>query len=167
VPTGSIADKDNAVLGAGATSGFGWGFGLGYGLGERFSLRGNFDRTAHKAELSSGSQVADVDVNHYIAGLGYQLTTPGNPFYVSLNLGAGAMSFEVTPLADGGGDTSSETESYFAINAGAEIGYWVSDRVAIFASPQGDIAFTDEDIWGSSTGFVWPFTGGIKVKLGS
>ncbi|MDX1396033.1 MAG: outer membrane beta-barrel protein [Gemmatimonadota bacterium] len=163
VPTGTIADSDNAVLGAGATSGFGWGAGLAYGLGDRWTLRGNFDMTMHEAETTDGSVVADVDVLHFIGGLGYQLTTPGNPFYISVNAGAGALSFKVGP-PDGG---DSETETYFAINAGAEIGYWLSDSFAIFASPQGDIAFSDEDVFGTSTSFVWPFTAGLKVRLGS
>ena len=163
VPTGTIADTDNDVLGAGATSGFGWGAGVGFGLGERWSLRGNFDMTMHDAETSDGAIVGDVDVLHFIGGVGYQLTTPGQPFYISVNAGAGAMSFKLGPPDGGDGDT----ETYFAINAGAEIGYWLSDSFAIFASPQGDIAFSDEDVFGTGTSFVWPFTAGLKVVLGS
>ena len=43
----------------------------------------------------------------------------------------------------------------------------MSDSVALFASPQGDIAFTDEDKYGASSAWVWPFTAGLKVRLGS
>ncbi|MDH3733485.1 MAG: porin family protein [Gemmatimonadota bacterium] len=160
VPTGGIADSDNSALGVGAKSGFAWGFGLGLDLSDRFNLRANFDRTTHKTEAGDATSGPDVNVNHYIAGLGYTVTDPANPFYVSVNLGAGAMTFDIQ--AEG-----AESDTYFAINAGAEIGYWLSNSVAIFASPQGDIAFTDKDKYGTSSAFVWPFTGGVKVKLGS
>lgn len=160
VPTGTIADSDNAVLGVGAESGLALGAGFGIGLGDRWTLRVNGDLTSHSTEASSGTAGPDVDVLHFIAGLGYLLTDPNSPFYVSVNAGAGLMSFDIDA-------PSVDAETYFAINAGAEIGYWVSDNLAIFASPQGDIAFSDEDVLGSSTAFVWPFTGGIKVKLGS
>ncbi len=160
VPTGTIADGDNAALGVGAESGFGVGGGLGIMLSDRFDLRLNADFTFHSTEASSGTAGPDVDVFHFIAGLGYLLTTPGDPFYVSINAGAGLMSFSLDA-------PSVDAETYFAINAGAEIGYWLSDSFAIFASPQGDIAFSDEAIVGTSTSFVWPVTAGFKVKLGS
>jgi hypothetical protein len=152
VPTGDVADA--------AKSGFDVGGGLGVMLGERVSLRANVDFSSHGGEEISGVAGPDVDVLHLIGGIGVLLTNPDNPFYVSVNAGAGAMSFNI--------DASGvDTETYFAINAGAEIGYWVSDNVAVFASPQGDIAFADEDALGTDMAYVWPFTGGLKVKLGS
>lgn len=160
VPTGSVADSDNDVLGFGAESGFAFGFGFGFGLGERAELRANFDRTMHSTADGAGTAGPDIDVNHYIVGLGYRITNPESPFYVSVNLGAGALNFSPDV-------TDAESETNFAINAGAEIGYWLGESIAIFASPQGDIAFTDEDVFGTSTAFVWPFTGGVKIKLGS
>ncbi len=152
VPTGDIADAVDA--------GFDIGGGLGVMLNDRFELRANVDFSSHTGEEVGGVSGPDVDVLHLIAGIGYRLTDPDNPFYISINAGAGALSFN--PDVDG-----ADSETYFAINAGAEIGYWVSDNIAIFASPQGDIAFSDEDELGTDMAYVWPFTGGLKIRLGS
>jgi hypothetical protein len=152
VPTGDVADA--------AKTGFDLGGGLGVMLGERVELRANIDYSLHGGEEVSGVAGPDVDVLHLIGGIGVLLTNPDDPFYVSINAGAGALSFNID--AEG-----VDTETYFAINAGAEIGYWVLDNLAIFASPQGDIAFADEDVLGTDAAFVWPFTGGLKVRLGS
>ncbi len=159
LPTGGIADSDNAVLTVGAETGFAVGGGLGVMLTDRVELRANADFSFHSTEGAAGAG-PDVNVYHFIAGLGVLLTDPGNPFYVSVNAGAGLLSFDFDT-------TALDTETYFAINAGAEIGYWLSDNVAIFASPQGDIAFSDEDVVGTSTSLVWPLTAGLKVKVAS
>lgn len=127
------------------------------------SLRGNVDFGFHSGAEVGGVDGPDVDVFHFIGGVGYLLTDPAQPFFFGVNAGAGAVSFN--PDVEG-----AETETYFAINAGAELGYWVSPNIALFLSPQGDIAFVDEEdlgIEGIDTSWVWPFTAGIKVKLGS
>jgi hypothetical protein len=75
---------------------------------------------------------------------------------VILNAGAGALTFDV----DGG-----EANTYPAINVGAKIGYQFTPRVALVLSPQGDIAFTDEDEVGTTNAWVWPFTAGIRIGM--
>jgi hypothetical protein len=32
-------------------------------------------------------------------------------------------------------------------------------------SPQGDIAFTDEDVLGTDNAWVWPFSVGVRINL--
>jgi hypothetical protein len=54
--------------------------------------------------------------------------------------------------------------TYFAVNVGGEVGYWVTDRVALFVSPQGDIAFSDEDELGTGDAWVWPFSAGVEIR---
>lgn len=147
VPTFGISDV--------ADAGFDVGGGLAVWLSDRVTLRGNVDFGFHPGEGTG----PDVDVKHYIAGLGLLLTDPGNPFFFAVNLGAGFLNF--SPDVAG-----VDSETNFAINAGAELGYWVSDGFAVFFSPQGDIAFTDEDVLGSSTAWVWPFTAGFKFRVG-
>lgn len=147
VPTFDISDA--------ADAGFNVGGGIAVWLSDRVTLRGNVDRGFHPGADSG----ADIDVTHFIAGLGLLLTDPNNPFYVSVNLGAGFLNF--APDVDG-----VDSETNFAINAGAELGYWLSEGFSIFFSPQGDIAFTDEDFAGTSNAWVWPITAGFKVRLG-
>jgi len=147
VPTFDIADA--------ADAGLAFGGGVGLWLSERLVARANVDFGSH----SGAEGGPDVNVNHYIAGLGLLLTDPASSFYVIVNLGAGALNFDVD--AEG-----VESVTNFAINAGAEIGAWLSDSVSIFVSPQGDIAFTDSDgVLGTSSAWVWPFTAGVKVRV--
>lgn len=150
VPTFDIADA--------ADPGFVFGGGVSFGLSERLMARANVDFGFHSGAEVDGTAGPDIDVFHYIAGLGFLLTDPANPFYVSVNAGAGALTFK--PDVDG-----ADSNTYFAINAGAEIGYWLSPGFSIFASPQGDIAFADEDELGTSSAWVWPFTAGLKLRI--
>ncbi len=57
-----------------------------------------------------------------------------------------------------------ESFTYFAVNAGGELGYRLSDRVSIFLSPQGDIAFSDEAEVGTDDAWVWPLTAGVEIR---
>ena len=150
VPTFDIADV--------ADPGPSVGVGVGVPLGERWTLRGTADFGFHDSALEGGP---DVNVFHYIGGLGYELVspTPDSPWRVSVNAGAGAMSFDVDV-------EGAETHTYFAINAGGEIEYLFSDNVSFLLSPQGDIAFSDEDEVGTDNAWVWPFTAGLSFRFG-
>lgn len=167
VPTGSVADV--------AKAGFDWGFGLQYTLG-RVELGANFDLSKHnlKDEVRTAldSPNSKVDVMHYIASFGYHFVRPQpTGFRFSANLGAGAMSFKVK---DG---PALETETAFAINAGAQIGYGFSPNFEIFANLQGDIGFIDKDngnvfgpltelgLYDGSSAWVWPLTAGLKIRI--
>lgn len=149
VPTFDIADV--------ADAGPSFGAGVKVRLSERIFLRGNAEFGFHSGAEIAGVEGPDVDVFHYIAGVGYLLTPPGSPFYASVNLGAGALNLAV----DAPGDPSF---TYFAINAGGELGYWLNDNVSIFFSPQGDIAFSDEAEVGTDNSWVWPFTAGVEIR---
>lgn len=75
-----------------------------------------------------------------------------------LNAGAGILLFD----AD---DPDSDSESYFAINAGAKLYYNVHERVSLVVSPQGDIAFSKEEEVGTNNSWVWPITAGIALRI--
>lgn len=150
VPTFDIADV--------ADAGPGFGIGLKVPVSDRVFLRASGDFGFHSgAEVEPGVEGPDVNVYHYVGGLGVRLTPPDSRFYASVNAGAGALAFDVD--AEG-----ADSFTYFAINAGGEVGYWVSDRVALFLSPQGDIAFADEDEVGTGDAWVWPLTAGIEIR---
>ena len=149
VPTFDIADV--------ADAGPGFGVGLKVPVSDRVFLRANGDFGFHSGAEVEGVEGPDVNVNHYIGGLGVRLTPADSRFYASVNAGAGALTFDVD--AEG-----FDTFTYFAINVGGELGYWVSDRVALFLSPQGDIAFSEEEEVGTGDAWVWPFTAGIEIR---
>jgi hypothetical protein len=150
VPTFDISD---AVDGGPSV-----GIGVGYQLSPRLWLLGDVDLGFHSgAEFTGGLEAPDAKVYHYIAKVGYEILPEGqSPWSVILNAGGGAMTFDV----DGGA-----SNTYPAINVGAKIAYRLSPRVSFLLSPQGDIAFTDEDEVGTSNAWVWPFTAGFRIGL--
>lgn len=149
VPTFDIADV--------ADAGPGFGVGLKVPISDRFFLRANGDFGFHSgAEIEPGVEGPDVNVNHYIGGLGVRLTPADDRFYASLNAGAGLMTFDVD--AEG-----VDSFTYPAINVGGELGYRIGERMAIFLSPQGDIAFSEEEEVGTGDSWVWPFTVGVEI----
>ena len=150
VPTFDISD---AVDG-----GPSFGVGAAVQFAPRLWLMGDVDLGFHTgADLPGGAEGPDVDVYHYMAKVGYSILPEGQgPWSVILNAGAGAMTFDV----DGG-----SSNTYPAINVGAKIGYRLSERVSLLLSPQGDIAFSDEDELGTNNSWVWPFTAGLRVSF--
>lgn len=147
VPTFDIADV--------ATSGAALGGTIGYRLSPIWVLMGSFDYGMHEDE-ATGS--VDINTLHYMGQIGYSLTGPRERGWEAIvNLGAGAVSFDV--------EGADESLTYFAINAGAKLSYNFSRQFAVVLSPQGDIAFTDEDELGTSNAWVWPFTAGVRISF--
>ena len=150
VPTFDIGDAVDAGPSVGA--------GAAVQVGPRWWLMGDVDLGFHSgADLTGSLEGPDVNVAHYVAKVGYSVVPEGaSPWSVIVNAGAGAMTFDV----DGAG-----SNTYPAINVGAKIGYRLSPRLTLLLSPQGDIAFTDEDEVGTGNAWVWPFTAGIRLGL--
>jgi hypothetical protein len=150
VPTFDISDAVDA--------GPSFGVGAAVQFAPKLWLMGDVDLGFHSgADLAGGGEAPDVKVYHYVAKLGYELLSEGqSPWSVIVNAGAGALTFDV----DGAG-----SNTYPAINVGAKIGYRLSPRVQLLLSPQGDIAFTDEEDVGTSNAWVWPFTAGVRIGL--
>ena len=150
VPTFDISDAVDA--------GPSFGLGAAVQFAPKLWLMGDVDLGFHSgADLAGGGEAPDVKVYHYVAKLGYELLSEGqSPWSVIVNAGAGALTFE----ADGAG-----ANTYPAINVGAKIGYRLSPRVQLLLSPQGDIAFTDDEDVGTSNAWVWPFTAGVRIGL--
>ena len=147
VPTFDIADV--------ATSGGNLGATLGLRASPRWVLMGEFDYGMHEDEATG---LTEIKTLHYMAKIGYSLTGPRERGWEALvNLGLGAVSFDV--------EGAPETNTYFAINAGAKIAYNFNRSVAFVLSPQGDIAFSDEDELATSDAWVWPFTTGLRVNF--
>lgn len=147
VPTFDIADV--------ATSGAAFGVAAGYRISPRWVLMGEFDYGMHEDEATG---TVDINTSHYIAKVGY-VVVPARErgWEVLVNLGVGAVTFDVEGAPD--------SFTYPAINAGAKIAYNFSRSLALVLSPQGDIAFSDEDEVTTSNAWVWPFTAGLRVSF--
>ena len=150
VPTFDISDAVDGGPSVGA--------GVAVQFAPKLWLLGDVDLGFHSgSDLAAGGQGPDVNVYHYVAKIGYELVSPGqSPWSVIVNAGAGALTFDV----DGAG-----SNTYPAINVGAKIGYRLSPRVSLVLSPQGDIAFGDEEELGTTNAWVWPFTAGVRIGL--
>ncbi len=147
IPTFDIADVADMGLDVGAT--------IGYRLAPSWVLMGEFDYGMHKDEPTGD---LDIKTMHFIGKVGYSLTGPRERGWeAAINLGAGIVRFDV--------EGASDVFTYPAINAGAKIAYNVNRSFAIVLSPQGDIAFSDEEEVGTSNSWVWPVTAGVRVKF--
>jgi outer membrane protein with beta-barrel domain len=147
VPTFDISDVAKTGWAVGGT--------LGYHLNDRWQVMGEFDYGRHKDEATGN---VNINTLHYIGKVGYSLTGPKERGWeAAVNLGAGAVTFDV--------QGAPQNFTYFAINAGAKIGYNFNPQVAFIVSPQGDIAFSDETEVGTSNSWVWPVTAGLRVSF--
>jgi hypothetical protein len=148
VPTFDITDlaKTGGVV-AGA---------VGYQATDRVLALLEFDWGKHGGK-NGGPNIA---VLHYMAKAGYAVyQTADGKLKVFVNAGVGAVSFD--PDVSG-----ADTNTYFAINAGAKAYYMLSPALSLVLSPQGDIAFVSKDDgFTGSTAWVWPFTVGLSVSF--
>ena len=148
VPTFDITDL--------ADPGFVAGVAGGYMINDKVLGMVELDFGTHPGANSG----PDVNVYHYMAKVGYQVfQSQSGTWSVLVNAGLGAMTFDAD-VEDG------EANTYFAINAGAKIYYMINENINIVISPQGDIAFVDEDKgFTGSTAWVWPITAGVAFTF--
>ncbi|HEY9516910.1 MAG TPA: outer membrane beta-barrel protein [Gemmatimonadaceae bacterium] len=147
VPTFDIADV--------VETGGAFGAAIGYRLSRNWVLMGEFDYGMHKDEATSS---VDINTLHYIGKLGYSFTGPRERGWeVLVNLGVGGVSFD--------NEGADETNTYFAINAGAKVSYSFNRSFAVVLSPQGDIAFSKEEELTTNNAWVWPLTAGLRVSF--
>lgn len=144
-PTFGIADDERV----GADVGAGFGLGLGYRLSPAVRLMADFDMASH------GTEIGDVNTYHYMGKIGFDVVRSGS---VTLTLNAGAGLVSISP--DGG-----DALNYFAINAGAKLGIRLGSAVELLISPQGDIAFSDEDEVLTSASWIWPLGIGLRFSF--
>lgn len=147
VPTFDIANTAKTGSMVGGT--------IGLSLSPRLALMGEFDYGMHKDKATGNVSIKTL---HYIGKLGYSLTGPREKGWeAALNLGAGAMSFDV--------DGAPSVKTYFAINAGAKLTYNFSHSLGFVISPQGDIAFTKKADLNTTNAWVWPISAGFRLKF--
>jgi hypothetical protein len=143
VPTFDVADL--------ADPGPGLGVSFGYFITPDLLVFGEADFGFHSgAEISEG----------FMAKAGYVVyASRDGKLRLLVNAGAGALSFEPDVEA-------AESNTYLAVNAGAKLYYQFHRAVGLVVSPQGDIAFVDEDDgFTGSTAWVWPFSAGFYLSF--
>jgi hypothetical protein len=101
------------------------------------------------------SEIGDVNTYHYMGKLGFDVVK-GRSGHGDPQCGAGVMA-----ISPAGG----ESLSYFAINAGAKIGIKLGKAIELLISPQGDIAFSNEDEVLTSKAWIWPLGLGLRVSF--
>lgn len=82
-----------------------------------------------------------------------------------INAGPGFMVF--SPNQNLKDATGQSTDGHFAVNAGAAMTYWFTDRIGVVLSPQVDIALkkTKGDVFTTTSGTIMPLTGGFRFKI--
>lgn len=133
IPTGDLADLPIESTGVGV------GLGLAYRVSPRFAIRADAG-----AEFYGGSfaEAPSIRFFRYDAGLEAEVTPPGSPLDVVVNVGGGFTKWDTergvpTPSA-------TFTETYPTVNGGLRVGYDVVAGVNLFARGQWYMQFTDE-----------------------
>lgn len=83
----------------------------------------------------------------------------------AVNAGPGLMIFSPNQvLKDNDG---LKTDAHIAVNVGATVTYWFSDRIGLIASPQLDMALkkTSGQIFTDKSAMLFPITGGFAFKI--
>ena len=146
IPTGDFADITNPAI---QFSGY-----LGYNLNPRLLLMGNGNLNWHPG----AEGLPDWYTYSGFAMLGINAAKPRSDAAIIFPLGAGLMVFN--PSREGLG-----TNAYFAVAGGGMLTYWFADQWGLALSAMINLAFVDEEIFGSSTQLLFPFTAGLALRM--
>lgn len=130
------------------------GAGLGYQVNERITLRADGELSVLSAAdvPAGGLELPDMRLWHYTGGAEVAVLPAGNsPLSVSVNVGAGATTFDtdqfgeivINPVTEN--SEADFNEVYFTANGGLKVAYSVSPRVDVFAGGQAYLSFADEE----------------------
>ena len=135
----------------------GWALGglIGYEVMPRWYVMGNLNVAWFTPEDEvDGFDWTDIN---YFGMLGFDVTKPVSRADVLVVLGAGGVTFE--PRVDG-----LEERTYFALNGGVKIHYYLSPRAAGTIDVMAALAFSDADFVGRNTWF-FPLSLGVAFRL--
>jgi len=139
------------------------------GLSNRLHLGVSADWAHHSQKKPDGTVVGGVDdlqwsVLHAFLKVKFDLLQSSKVTF-AINAGPGLMVFSPNQAMKDARGTS--TDGHFAVNGGATLTYWFSDRIGIIGSGQADIALkrTTGQIFQTSSGMMFPITGGFAFKI--
>jgi hypothetical protein len=147
-----------------------FGAGAAIALGTRIHLGLTADWAHHSVYQPAGDTVIggandqQWNVLHTFVKVSYSLIQMPK-LTVALNAGPGLMIFSPNQVVRD--STGERSDAHFAVNGGATITWWFSDRIGLMASPQADYAFkkSSGQIFKFKSAKMFPITGGFQFKI--
>jgi hypothetical protein len=120
-------------------------------------------------DVIGGAADRQLNVVHAFVKFSYTLLDESK-VTVDLNAGPGLMIFSPNQVVKDA--TGYQSETHLALNGGATVTWWFSDRIGLLVSPQVDYALKKTtgnfffDANGNAKGaMIFPMTGGFRFKL--
>jgi len=153
LPAGRLADATVPGASMGAM--------IGYQVNRRVSLFGAGDLGLLRGKKLDGATEREPGLNlwQYSGGAEVNLLDPDRTRWgVLASLGAGATTFD--SKVEG-----AVTRTRFATNGGVRLAYRLGMRADAFLGGQSYLIFTDEELQGARTNWVFPVSAGLKIRV--
>lgn len=135
---------------------------VGYQVTRRVSLFGSGDLGLLRGKkLSPGSSERGDGLNlwQYSGGAEVNLLDPARTRWgVLASLGAGAATYD--SKVEG-----AASRTRFSTNGGLRVAYRLGQRADAFLGGQSYLIFTDEELQGADTNWVFPVSAGLKIRV--
>jgi hypothetical protein len=146
-----------------------FGAGAMIALGSRVHVGITADWAHHSVYVAPDSVIGGADdqqwnVLHTFAKVKFDLVAMPK-WTIAINGGGGLMVFSPNQVIRD--STGHRSDVHFALNGGATITWWFTDRIGLMASPQADFAFkkSSGQIFKDKSAAMFPITGGFQFKI--
>lgn len=136
IPTGDVSDLPIDDTGPAV------GLGVGYRLSSRFAITADGSAEFYTGEFDGAPSIRFL---HYNGGLEADVTQAQSALDVTVNVGAGATTWDTDALTPPGGGDNEFSATYFTVNGGLQVGYAFASNATFFASGQWYQQFADEE----------------------
>ena len=153
LPAGQLADVADPGASLGAT--------VGYAVNKRVSLFGAGDLGLLRGKKPSTASERGPGLNlwQYSGGAEVNLLDPDRTRWgVLASLGAGAATYD--SKVEG-----AVSRTRFSTNGGLRVAYRLGQRADAFLGGQSYLIFTDEELQGADTNWVFPVSAGLKIRV--
>ena len=145
-----------------------FGEGAAIALADHIHLGATFDWAHHSVKQADGTVIGGPNDQQYNAFHTFLKVSwealNASKLTIGVNAGPGIVFFSPNEVLKQQGATG---DRHFAVNLGATITYWFSDRIGIVLSPQADIAMKkiSGQVFTTGSAMLFPMTGGLRFKL--
>lgn len=165
-PSGNDADL---TAGQSLRSQSSFGAGAAIALSNRVRLGVSFDFAHHSVkqppdgEVIGGPNDEQYKLFHTFLKVSFDLVN-SSKVTVALNAGPGLIFFSPNDVLKTQG---TQSDRHFAVNGGATLTWWFSDRIGILLSPQANVALSRSSghIFTDKSAVFLPLTGGFRFKI--
>ena len=165
-PTGDDSDLN---LGQSLKSQSSFGLSAFIALSNKVRLGPSFDFAHHSVkqppdgEIIGGPNDQQYKLFHAFLKVSFDLVNSSR-VSVALNAGPGMIFFAPNDILRAQGI---ESDRHFAVNGGASITWWFSERIGLLLSPQVDVALSRSSgqIFTDKSALFIPLTGGLRFKI--